>query len=115
MAQHFDDNHFTLGIEEEYLLVDRDTYDLAEAPPGLMEACAAELAGKSAPSFSSARSGSAPAFAPPSPTPAPILPACAAMLPPAPTASASPPSPCPAIPSPIGRIDPTPTATVTTN
>ena len=34
---------FTLGIEEEYLLVDRDTLDLAVAPQSLMESCKAEL------------------------------------------------------------------------
>ena len=42
---------FTIGIEEEYLLVDRDSLDLAEAPPGLMEACEAELEGQVAPEF----------------------------------------------------------------
>ncbi|MEL7014047.1 MAG: carboxylate-amine ligase [Pseudomonadota bacterium] len=42
---------FTIGIEEEYLLVDCDTFDLAEAPDGLMEACAAELEGQVAPEF----------------------------------------------------------------
>ncbi len=34
---------FTMGIEEEYLLVDRDSLSLAEAPPELMDACKAEL------------------------------------------------------------------------
>jgi carboxylate-amine ligase len=35
---------FTLGIEEEYLLVDPETRDLIhEAPPGLLEACEAAL------------------------------------------------------------------------
>lgn len=42
---------FTLGIEEEYLLVDRDSLELAEAPPGLMEACAAELEDQVSPEF----------------------------------------------------------------
>ena len=42
---------FTLGIEEEYLLVDRETGDLREAPEGLMEACAAELEGQVSPEF----------------------------------------------------------------
>ncbi len=51
MAQHFADDHFTLGIEEEYLLVDRESYDLAEAPAGLMEACTAELEGQVSPEF----------------------------------------------------------------
>ncbi|MEM7076930.1 MAG: carboxylate-amine ligase [Pseudomonadota bacterium] len=42
---------FTIGIEEEYLLVDCDSLDLAEAPEGLMETCAAELEGQIAPEF----------------------------------------------------------------
>ncbi len=42
---------FTIGIEEEYLLVDRDSFALAEAPDGLMEACAAELQDQVAPEF----------------------------------------------------------------
>ncbi|MCR9112474.1 MAG: carboxylate-amine ligase [Rhodobacteraceae bacterium] len=43
--------NFTIGIEEEYLLVDRDSLDLAEAPPELMEACAEELQDQVAPEF----------------------------------------------------------------
>ncbi len=42
---------FTLGIEEEYLLVDRDSGELREAPEGLMDACAAELEGQVSPEF----------------------------------------------------------------
>ena len=42
---------FTIGIEEEYLLVDRETLDLAVAPPGLMEACQADLEGQVSPEF----------------------------------------------------------------
>lgn len=42
---------FTLGIEEEYLLVDLDTLELAEAPPGLMEACRADLQDQVSPEF----------------------------------------------------------------
>ena len=42
---------FTIGIEEEYLLVDRDSLALAEAPPELMEACQAEIQGQVAPEF----------------------------------------------------------------
>ena len=42
---------FTIGIEEEYLLVDQDSLDLAETPDGLMEACAAELQDQVAPEF----------------------------------------------------------------
>ena len=48
MAQ---DGEFTIGIEEEYLLVDRDSLALSEAPPELMEACQAELQGQVAPEF----------------------------------------------------------------
>ncbi len=42
---------FSIGIEEEYLLVDTDSCDLTEAPPALMEACAAELEGQVSPEF----------------------------------------------------------------
>jgi len=45
------DQAFTLGIEEEYLLVDRETGDLREAPQELMEACTAELEGQVSPEF----------------------------------------------------------------
>ncbi len=43
---------FTMGIEEEYLLVDPETRDLIqEAPPGMMEACQAELQEQVTPEF----------------------------------------------------------------
>lgn len=42
---------FSIGIEEEYLLVDRDSLALATAPAGLMEACAAELQEQVSPEF----------------------------------------------------------------
>ena len=42
---------FTIGIEEEYLLVDRQTLALAEAPEGLIAACKDELADKVSPEF----------------------------------------------------------------
>ncbi|KRS18347.1 carboxylate-amine ligase [Roseovarius indicus] len=42
---------FTIGIEEEYLLVDRDSLGLAEAPTALMEACQEELQDQVAPEF----------------------------------------------------------------
>ena len=43
---------FTFGIEEEYLLVDRDSRDLvAESRPGMMEACVDRLGGSVAPEF----------------------------------------------------------------
>ncbi len=45
------DPAFTIGIEEEYLLVDRDSLDLAEAPEALMQACQAELEDQVAPEF----------------------------------------------------------------
>ncbi|MEM7599758.1 MAG: carboxylate-amine ligase, partial [Pseudomonadota bacterium] len=43
------DPDFTIGIEEEYLLVDRDSLDLSEAPEDLMEACQSELQDQVAP------------------------------------------------------------------
>ena len=42
---------FTMGIEEEYLLVDLDSLDLTEAPADLMAACAAELDTQVSPEF----------------------------------------------------------------
>jgi len=42
---------FTIGIEEEYLLVDRDTMALAEAPEAMMEACRAEIGDQISPEF----------------------------------------------------------------
>ncbi|MDJ0826462.1 MAG: carboxylate-amine ligase [Rhodobacter sp.] len=42
---------FTLGIEEEYLLVDRDSHDLAEAPQEMMDACAEAMGGQVSPEF----------------------------------------------------------------
>jgi carboxylate-amine ligase len=42
---------FTIGVEEEYLLIDRDSLALAEAPPALMEACVAELQDQVSPEF----------------------------------------------------------------
>lgn len=42
---------FTIGIEEEYLLVDRDSLALAPAPEGLLEACQAELGSQIAPEY----------------------------------------------------------------
>ncbi|AVO39084.1 carboxylate-amine ligase [Pukyongiella litopenaei] len=44
-------NGFTLGIEEEYLLVDRDSGCLTTAPPALMEACQKDLQGQVSPEF----------------------------------------------------------------
>lgn len=42
---------FTIGIEEEYLLVDQDSYELAPMPPALMEACQRELGDQVSPEF----------------------------------------------------------------
>jgi len=42
---------FTIGIEEEYLLVDLETQELARAPDGLMAACAADLQDQVSPEF----------------------------------------------------------------
>ena len=43
---------FTLGVEEEYLLVDKTTGDLIrETPDGLMQTCSAALAGRVSPEF----------------------------------------------------------------
>lgn len=42
---------FTLGIEEEYLLVDRDSLQLAEAPAALMESCQNDFQGQVSPEF----------------------------------------------------------------
>ena len=42
---------FTLGVEEEYLLVDQDSYALVEAPEDLMERCKASLEGQVSPEF----------------------------------------------------------------
>jgi carboxylate-amine ligase len=45
------DPSFTIGIEEEYLLVDLDTMTLAEAPQALMEDSAKALEGQVSPEF----------------------------------------------------------------
>lgn len=42
---------FTLGIEEEYLLVDQDSCALAMAPPELMRECSKALEGQFSPEF----------------------------------------------------------------
>lgn len=42
---------FTMGIEEEYLLVDRDSLALAQAPKALMQACANDLQHQVSPEF----------------------------------------------------------------
>jgi carboxylate-amine ligase len=45
------DPEFTIGIEEEYLLVDAETFDLAVAPDAMMDACRAEMEGQVSPEF----------------------------------------------------------------
>lgn len=47
----FQEPDFTIGIEEEYLLVDKDSFDLAPAPAELMEDCQKELQGQVSPEF----------------------------------------------------------------
>lgn len=42
---------FTLGIEEEYLLVDKESLDLVSAPEELMASCVRELEGQVSPEF----------------------------------------------------------------
>jgi len=42
---------FTIGIEEEYLLVDKDSLALARAPEAMMQACASALEGQFSPEF----------------------------------------------------------------
>ena len=42
---------FTIGIEEEYLLVDRDSLALADAPDALMQDCKSELEDQVSPEF----------------------------------------------------------------
>ena len=42
---------FTIGIEEEYLLVDRASMDLAEAPSSMMDACRDTLGDQVSPEF----------------------------------------------------------------
>lgn len=46
-----DTPEFTLGIEEEYLLVNAETGDLAEAPDALMAACKVEFQDQVSPEF----------------------------------------------------------------
>ena len=42
---------FTMGIEEEYLLVDQTTFALAQAPDSLIAACKKDLEGQVSPEF----------------------------------------------------------------
>ena len=42
---------FTLGVEEEYLIVDAETLDLVTAPKALMDACIDQLGQKVSPEF----------------------------------------------------------------
>lgn len=45
------DPAFTIGVEEEYLLVDKNTMELARAPQALMDSCVAEMGGQVSPEF----------------------------------------------------------------
>ena len=45
------EHSFTLGLEEEYLLIDQNTLDLVEAPEQLMADCAARLGDQVSPEF----------------------------------------------------------------
>lgn len=45
------DPAFTIGVEEEYLLVDQQTLALAQAPQAMMDDCMAELEGQVSPEF----------------------------------------------------------------
>ena len=47
----FDDPEFTIGIEEEYLLVDQQTGRLAQAPDALIASCTTDLEDKVSPEF----------------------------------------------------------------
>jgi carboxylate-amine ligase len=42
---------FTIGVEEEYLLVDARSFELARAPQALMDSCMAEMDGQVSPEF----------------------------------------------------------------
>jgi len=42
---------FTIGVEEEYLLVDAQSFELARAPQALMDSCMAEMDGQVSPEF----------------------------------------------------------------
>jgi carboxylate-amine ligase len=44
-------DEFTIGIEEEYLLVDRDSFALTSAPDAFMEACKKDLQDQVSPEF----------------------------------------------------------------
>jgi len=68
---------FTMGIEEEYLLVDRDSRALGVAPEGFIEDCRADLQDQVTRSTSSARSRSARRSVRPSARPATICVGCA--------------------------------------
>lgn len=47
----FTEPDFTIGVEEEYLLVDLDSLDLAPAPEALMQECSNRLQGQFAPEY----------------------------------------------------------------
>ncbi len=45
------DDHFTIGIEEEYLLVDSESLDLAEAPEAMIDECTEAIGDRVAPEY----------------------------------------------------------------
>ena len=48
----FPEPSFTIGVEEEYLLVDRDTRDLVSDPPqAMLDECIAQLGTQVTPEF----------------------------------------------------------------
>ena len=52
---------FTIGIEEEYLVVDRETRDLVRAPDtAFLDACAARIGERVTPEYLLARAASHP-------------------------------------------------------
>lgn len=52
LSKSYTDPSFTIGIEEEYLLVSKETGDLVtEQPAGLMDECEAKLKGQVSPEF----------------------------------------------------------------
>ena len=56
------DRSFTIGIEQEYLLVDPDSHALSPAPDGLMHACQCELGDQVSPLALSGNSRPSPLF-----------------------------------------------------
>ena len=107
---------FTIGIEEEYLLVDKETRDLAPEPPAaLLAKCQEALPGQVSPEFLRSQIEVGTTGLPLDARSArPISSACAPPWARSPASSASPPSPPRPTPSPNGRASSTPTRSATT-